>query len=339
LNKQKFTQIVKDYQHISAEDRKALNQIAAENPYSQIVHTLVAKAHADAKTGNTKATLGYAAMYATDRGVLKTIIAPQSSPSKKFTETAEQKEIVKKTQVDQSADNRSEEEDFWLSRTVMHDLEDLRESKKKYNEWLEIYEKEAAEEKKEASKTSSKKSAPSKKSSGKSKTEEKGSTETIADTKSSLKKAISKSVKVKKKDSEPVKSSKKSCPDSKKTTSSKSAKKEIKSKSKSKKSKVEKKSLKKNDDSQPDQIELIEKFISKEPSITNKASRESVKNQEDLSQPSTEFKEDLVSENLAKIMVSQGKNEKAVDIYKKLIWKFPQKKSYFALQIEKLKNN
>lgn len=40
---------------------------------------------------------------------------------------------------------------------------------------------------------------------------------------------------------------------------------------------------------------------------------------------------------LAGIMVKQGKLEKAIDIYHKLIWKFPQKKSYFAAQIEILK--
>jgi len=50
-----------------------------------------------------------------------------------------------------------------------------------------------------------------------------------------------------------------------------------------------------------------------------------------------EFGEGLVSENLAKIMIKQGKKSKAVDIYKKLIWKYPQKKAYFASQIESIK--
>ena len=59
--------------------------------------------------------------------------------------------------------------------------------------------------------------------------------------------------------------------------------------------------------------------------------------QEDRSLKSYKSTEDLVSENLARIMVEQGKTSKAIDIYKKLIWKFPQKKTYFATQIEKLK--
>jgi hypothetical protein len=58
---------------------------------------------------------------------------------------------------------------------------------------------------------------------------------------------------------------------------------------------------------------------------------------EDLSQQSDELSDDLVTETLALIMINQGKLEKAVDIYHKLIWKLPQKKSYFATQIEILK--
>lgn len=81
--------------------------------------------------------------------------------------------------------------------------------------------------------------------------------------------------------------------------------------------------------------ELIDKFIADEPSITpGKAVRE---NQSDLSKASSELKEDLVSENLAVIFAKQGKTGKAIEIYKKLIWKFPQKKATFAARIEELK--
>ena len=81
--------------------------------------------------------------------------------------------------------------------------------------------------------------------------------------------------------------------------------------------------------------ELIDKFIAEEPSITpGKVGRE---NQSDLSKASSELKEDLVSENLAVIFAKQGKTGKAIEIYKKLIWKFPQKKASFAARIEELK--
>ncbi|MCA6432085.1 MAG: hypothetical protein IM574_00635 [Cytophagales bacterium] len=45
----------------------------------------------------------------------------------------------------------------------------------------------------------------------------------------------------------------------------------------------------------------------------------------------------IVSETLVEILLKQGKTEKAVEMLKKLIWKFPQKKAYFAARIEELK--
>jgi len=44
-----------------------------------------------------------------------------------------------------------------------------------------------------------------------------------------------------------------------------------------------------------------------------------------------------VSETLVDILIQQGKKDKAIEVLKKLIWKFPQKKTYFAAQIEELK--
>jgi hypothetical protein len=57
----------------------------------------------------------------------------------------------------------------------------------------------------------------------------------------------------------------------------------------------------------------------------------------DLSEKSTKFGDDLISENLAVILLRQGKKGRAIDIYKKLIWKLPQKKAYFAARIEEIK--
>lgn len=86
--------------------------------------------------------------------------------------------------------------------------------------------------------------------------------------------------------------------------------------------------------------EIIEKFIEEQPSIGS-ISKELEKSQDeitkDLSEKSTKFGDDLVSENLAVILLKQGKKEKALDIYRKLIWKLPQKKAYFAARIEEIK--
>lgn len=88
------------------------------------------------------------------------------------------------------------------------------------------------------------------------------------------------------------------------------------------------------------QSEIIEKFIEEQPTIGS-IKHEIEKSQEeinkDLSEKSTKFGDDLVSENLAIILLKQGKKERAVDIYKKLIWKLPQKKAYFAARIEEIK--
>ncbi|HMS69157.1 MAG TPA: hypothetical protein PKD18_13510 [Saprospiraceae bacterium] len=46
----------------------------------------------------------------------------------------------------------------------------------------------------------------------------------------------------------------------------------------------------------------------------------------------------MVSEPLAKLLASQGHNDQAIEMYNRLILKFPEKSAYFATQIEKLKN-
>lgn len=88
------------------------------------------------------------------------------------------------------------------------------------------------------------------------------------------------------------------------------------------------------------QQKIINSFLDKLPQLkrkhAKKASGEKESEQEDLAKDSTTFTDELISENLAIIYIRQGKKDKAVDIYRKLIWKFPQKKAYFASRIEEL---
>jgi len=84
------------------------------------------------------------------------------------------------------------------------------------------------------------------------------------------------------------------------------------------------------------QSKLIDKFILTNPRI-DPAREKSEAPQEDISKPFTEEKGEFVTETLAKIYTSQGYYSRAIDIYEKLSLKFPEKSSYFASQIEKVK--
>lgn len=84
------------------------------------------------------------------------------------------------------------------------------------------------------------------------------------------------------------------------------------------------------------QSELIDKFIITNPRIDPQKDKALVTN-DDISSPIVEESGGLVTETLAKIYISQGYYSKALDIYEKLSLKFPEKSSYFASQIEKVK--
>ena len=88
---------------------------------------------------------------------------------------------------------------------------------------------------------------------------------------------------------------------------------------------------------QKEQIELINQFIKTSPSISNPKDR-AAQSSGDLNPiKSGEFGDNIISETLVEILIKQGKKDKAIEVLKKLIWKFPQKKAYFASQIEELK--
>ncbi|MDZ7605533.1 MAG: hypothetical protein U5K79_08075 [Cyclobacteriaceae bacterium] len=88
------------------------------------------------------------------------------------------------------------------------------------------------------------------------------------------------------------------------------------------------------------QSDLIDKFIQAQPtigSVKKEMERSADEIVRDLSEKSTRFGDNLISENLAIILLRQGKKDRAIEIYKKLIWKLPQKKAYFAARIEEIK--
>jgi tetratricopeptide (TPR) repeat protein len=82
-----------------------------------------------------------------------------------------------------------------------------------------------------------------------------------------------------------------------------------------------------------EQNQIIEQFINSSPSI--KKGKES--SDGDLAEKSAAFGDHIISETLVEILLKQGKKEKAIEVLRKLIWKFPQKKTIFAALIDDLK--
>lgn len=90
-----------------------------------------------------------------------------------------------------------------------------------------------------------------------------------------------------------------------------------------------------NENNQP--VDLIDKFINENPTIiprkVNAASSKKLPANEE-----EEVSEGLITETLAGIYVQQGLYREALKAYEKLSLKFPEKNTYFASQIEKIKN-
>jgi tetratricopeptide (TPR) repeat protein len=82
---------------------------------------------------------------------------------------------------------------------------------------------------------------------------------------------------------------------------------------------------------------LIDKFLEAQPKMPLIRSNESVSPMESADQNKDE-NDDLVTETLASIYAQQGYYKKAIQIFEKLSLKYPEKSTYFAAQIEKIKS-
>ena len=90
-------------------------------------------------------------------------------------------------------------------------------------------------------------------------------------------------------------------------------------------------------DKTPKQDEIINNFIKTEPKITRSISSTIItETTSDLSKTSTELKTELITENYALILLKQNKIEKAKEIYKKMMLKYPNKSAYFESKLNEI---
>jgi tetratricopeptide (TPR) repeat protein len=85
------------------------------------------------------------------------------------------------------------------------------------------------------------------------------------------------------------------------------------------------------------QYRLIEKFLEVQPKMPP-VKEEETRSPMESQKPKAELSDDLVTETLAMIYARQGYYRKAIQIFEKLSLKYPEKSTYFAGHIEKIKN-
>jgi hypothetical protein len=78
VEKHQFQILVENYTSLSAEEAQLLIGLEKEYPFSQVIHTLAARATQDNQLSESATQLHLAAMYTTDRSVLKSIITAKA---------------------------------------------------------------------------------------------------------------------------------------------------------------------------------------------------------------------------------------------------------------------
>lgn len=282
-----FYSIVKNFTSLTEDEYSSIKDLSKEYPYSQIINLLKARAAQDLNHSDKEKELHFAALYSTERTVLKQVMtAPKAARNETLivapvTELAEPKPgpIIEKSPVEIKVEEPLQESEIMppvvreivtlsddeLIKDIYAELEKLQKLKKEFALTVEAFENGMG---------------------------------TVSLPKNKIEKEPANDPLI-----EQIKTTKKK--------------------------------LKVENPKQKEQNEIIDKFIKIQPSIPKAKPAESAS---DLSEDSGMFSDNIVSETLVEILLKQGKKDKAVEVLKKLIWKFPQKKAYFAAQIDSLKN-
>jgi len=367
VNKKEVLQIIRNPKAISIGQLKEIEEMAADYPYFQGAHTLVAIGKKSQSSPEAQQSVVKAALYATDRQYLKELLAgnvkaAEPAPAATVEETTtventpepvveaaekpaveeevaaapeEVAEVAEQPAVEEDtapveakaaeeppfepdpvitdADDHphgllSDSEHDDLLRQVFQNLEALKKTKSHYLEVerkledAEFEEAQAKAVKKATSNQEKEKPAPKK------------TTKSAAADTATAKKKIAKAT-------APAK-------DKKKSPASAKAKKPTKAAPEPK--------TPADPTKKKEQSSIIDEFIKNNPSIRPQTTSDAKTPVKDLSEPSQQLKDEVVTENLAQILTRQGKNERAIEVYEKLILKIPEKKAYFAARIADL---
>lgn len=375
MNKQKFVDLLRQPGSISDSNLAELEDLVDESPYFHSAHTVIARASKLLKNSQTSKKVNTAAIYATSRKALKKYIqgatefkeastsivqpplqTPVSDVQEISKEASTESIKIEEAPVESSIKDEpnsllSPSDHDSLIDEVYDNIEEWRKSRNNFLEYeLSIREPEQKQKAKPSSDVDNIKSKIAK--------EIIAEEEEVAQAMKGIKKPVAKakktttSAKSKKttlaKKSTAVKSAAKTSQPKAASTKKAPAKKAAKPKSKSSvvkkdpdskdgEKKKPKESIKNKSSTKNQQNTIIDKFITNSPSIQTGKLKDFGEPNVDLSENSNEFPGDIITENLANIFESQGKADKAISIYEKLILKSPEKKSYFASRIENLK--
>ena len=309
VDKRKFLQTLEHYASTSVDEAQEIASLRAQYPYSQLLQTLTARASKDHGFQHQQRDLQTAAVYSSDRALLKEIIT--LAPEEPIQQIVS-KHIDAPQQVADAIDSAD------VADVVMDDLERLSKLKDTFENLFMDYPKPARPVKVVSSKlTVEEAPAVEKQDAAKSETSAKSKKERIIEMARALNGAGSEgSAQTKRrtrdKDGHPVDELIAEIQNSKEEIAPEGEK-------------------------QKQQIEMINQFIRVQPTISNPRDRAPSALADLNTVKSGEFGDNIVSETLVEILVKQGKKDKAIEVLKKLIWKYPQKKAYFASQIEDLK--
>ena len=326
MDKDKFLFLLSNSASLTEEETKELIQVRDEFPYSQAIHTLVARGAQLNQLPDQQALLTKAAVYATDRALLKAIVMALPGARKIQLETKEELvDVPQKTELKQEQPSTSAREGTPPKKIASVESEVKKETVKP-----------TAAPPEQPIQQAPKNIDPVPGFKGSKLEGDELIDELFHDLDKLKKLKHDFEVTIAQFDQTPVPKLKDSPPEVEKEKPIE--KKRVKEKPEGIIAEIKstKKKIKPSDPKQKEQLDIINQFIKSEPNIGKNKGPGFNPDTTDLSANNSSYTDNIVSETLVEILIKQGKKEKAVEMLKKLIWKFPQKKAYFAAQIEEL---